>query len=147
MKFNVCLFPSINKIWTILNLMKTISLIILVLSVTITMPVTASDKDGMYMSRGDISCGEWSDDRKNGGSSETTATSWILGYISAYNAQTPDVYDITSGIEVGSISLSMDKFCRVFPLSHLSDGVQVLIESLWPNRQRTADDVNKVRDE
>ena len=127
--------------------MKTLGLIVLVLSVAITMLVKASDKDGMYMSRGDISCEEWSDDRKNGGSSETTDTSWILGYISAYNAQTPDVYDITSSIEVDSISLSMDKFCRVFPLSHLSDGVQVITESLWPNRQRTAEDVNTVRDE
>jgi len=120
--------------------MKRLSLILLVLSFTITTPVTAADKDGMYMSRGDISCGEWSDDRKNGGQSEITAKAWILGYISAYNAQTTDVYDITSGIDVGSISLSMDKFCRVFPLSYLSDGVQVLIESLWPNRQRTTDD-------
>ena len=127
--------------------MKTFSLIVLVLSVAITMPVTASDEDGMYMSRGDISCGEWLDDRKIGGSPETTATSWILGYISAYNAQTPDVYDITYGIEADSISLSMDKFCQMFPLSHLSDGVQVLIESLWPDRQRIADDVSIVRDE
>lgn len=127
--------------------MKTISLIIFVISITITIPVAASDKDGMYMSRGDISCSEWSDDRKNGGSSETTAKAWILGYISAYNAQTPDVYDITSGIDVDRISLSMDKFCRMFPLSHLSDGVQVFIESLWPNRQRTANDVNIIKNE
>jgi len=120
--------------------MKTLSLIVLVLSFAITTPATAKDKDGLYWILGARSCGEWVKDRKEGGWIETANMAWIVGYISAYNQQTPDVFNILGSTGLEGIYFWMDKYCQENPLDGVSYGMDVLVIELWPNRKRTADD-------
>jgi len=120
--------------------MKTLSLIVLVLSFAITTPVTAIDKNKQYGSLGKISCGKWIVARKTMGLDEIARIWWISGYITAYNGQTPDVFDILGNTDAESAHLWMDKYCQENPLSNLAEGMKGLTIELWPNRKRTKDD-------
>jgi len=120
--------------------MKRLSLIVLVLSFTFAAPATAADKDGNYVLIGRISCGDWVKDRKEESWALTANSSWLSGYITAYNIRTPDVYNILGSTDMESVRLWMDKYCQENPLSKLVDGMSVLTNELWPNRKRTVDD-------
>lgn len=120
--------------------MKRLSLIVLVLSFTFAAPVTALDKDGYYWHQGPVSCGDWVKDRKGDSWAQAVNIYWITGYITAYNNQTPDVYNILGSTDMESVFLWMDKYCQENPLSNLSSGMDILTEELWPNRKRTAGD-------
>jgi len=120
--------------------MKTLSLIVLVLSFAITTPVIAVDKNGTFSIQGASSCGNWVKFRKEDGWAAAGLQAWIAGYISAFNTQTPDVYSILGSTDLESALLWMDKYCQENPLKDLADGMFVLTDELWPNRKRTADD-------
>jgi len=120
--------------------MKTLSLIVLVLSFTFTTPTTAADKDGGYTSQGASSCGQWVESRKEDSWEKRVMQAWIAGYITAYNRQTPNVYHILGSTDLESVYLWMDKYCQENLLSRLSMGTANLTNELWPNRKRTADD-------
>ena len=120
--------------------MKRLSLIVLVLSFTFTAPVTAADKDRHFAAQGDIPCGAWVKGRKEEGSwPELVYISWITGYITAYNQQTPDVYSIRGSTGMESVYLWMDKYCQENPLGSLSSGMVLVTIELWPNRKRIHD--------
>jgi len=120
--------------------MKTLSLIVLVLSFTFTTPATARDMDNKYSAQGDKSCGQWVNFRNGGGWEHAAVIGWIAGYIAAYNRQTPDVYNITGSTDFDNVLLWMDKYCRENPLSNLATGMDDLTNELWPNRKRTKND-------
>jgi len=120
--------------------MKRLSLIVLVLSFTFAAPVTAADKDGLFSVQGNRSCGLWVKDRKESDWEDIADRSWIVGYITAYNSQTPDVFDILNKTDTQSVFLWMDKYCQENPLSSLVKGMEQLTIELWPNRKRTKDD-------
>jgi len=121
--------------------MKRLSLIVLVLSFTFTLPTMAVDKEGQYISIDDYSCGQWVEDsKKEGGWGETVLRNWIKGFITAYNLQTPDVYNILGSTDMKSIYLWMNKYCHENPLGTLVAGMSKLTKELWPNRKRTKDD-------
>ena len=117
--------------------MKTLSLIVLVLSFAITTP---ADKDGFFGSYDHYSCGEWVKYRAEGGFRENAGKWWIVGYLTDYNRETPDVIDILGNTDKESVYLWMDKYCQENPLRDLDNGMRVLTEELWPNRKRTKDD-------
>jgi len=120
--------------------MKTLSLIVLVLSFAITSPVIAADKDDRYLAQGSRSCGQWIEFRKEDGWQALVVEAWIAGYITAYNYQTPDVLNILGNTDITSVFLWTDKYCQENPLSRLHAGMDVLTKELWPNRKRTKDD-------
>jgi len=120
--------------------MKTLSLIVLVLSFAITTPAMAKDSKGGYETQGVRSCGEWVKNRKEDSWPETVQRTWVAGYITAYNMQTPDVYSILGSTDLESALLWMDKYCQENPLKDLTDGMQALIGELWQNRKRIKDD-------
>jgi len=120
--------------------MKRLSLIVLVLCFTFAAPVTATDKDKKFWVQGPVSCGEWISARKEDRIMVAAFEFWIIGYITAFNAQKPDVYNIMGSTDTRSVYLWMDKYCRENPISYVHSGMQVLTVELWPNRKRTADD-------
>jgi len=120
--------------------MKRLSLVVLVLSFTFAAPVTALDKDGYYWFQGTMSCGNWVKDRKEDSWNHIVDMSWISGYITAYNMQTPDVHNILGSTDLESVYLWIDKYCQENPLSKLAVGMEILTAELWPNRKRTKDD-------
>jgi len=112
-------------------------LLIIVLLFTFAL-VTAKDKDGQFESYDPRSCGDWVHARKVGGVNQTADATWISGYITAYNLQTPDVYSIIGNTtDMKSVYLWMDQYCRENPLSRMVEGMQVLTYELWPKRKRT----------
>jgi len=119
--------------------MKTLSLIVLVLSFTFATPIIARVNYD-YTAQGEESCGQWVNFRNEGGWELAYSFGWIAGYISAYNRQTPGVYNILGSTDIDSVILWMDKYCQENPLSNLTTGMDVLTDELWPNRKRTADD-------
>jgi len=120
--------------------MKTLSLIVLVLSFTFAAPATAADKDGRYSAQGKSSCGEWVKNRSVGKWPALTMETWISGFITAYNIYVSDVHSIIGNTDKESVHLWMDKYCQENPLSNLSYGMELLTIELWPNRKRTKDD-------
>jgi len=120
--------------------MKRLSLIVLVLSFAFAAPATAADKDGYSATQGNVSCGTWVKDRKEDGWQYVANINWIVGYITAYNRQVPDVYQILGSTDMASVYLWMDKYCQENPLGTLPKGMQLLTNELWPNRKRTQDD-------
>ena len=102
--------------------------------------ITAADKDGHFAAQGNVSCGRWVKDRKENRWLETANMFWVVGYITAYNREKPDVWQILGSTDVESVYLWMDKYCQENPLSDLADGMNVLTNELWPNRKRTKDD-------
>jgi len=120
--------------------MKTLSLIVLVLSFAITTPVMARDKNDEYSIRGPITCGVWVKDRQKDDWGHVSNALWIAGFFTAYNLQTPDVYDILGSTDLESALLWMDKYCQENPLSTLAGGMEFLTAELWPNRKRNKHD-------
>jgi len=120
--------------------MKQLSLIVLVLSFAITTPTMADDAEGAYSVQAPISCGNWVEHSKEDDWTNTANHYWVVGYITAYNRLTPDVYNIMGDTDAPSVYLWMDKYCQENPLNLLADGMVHLIVELWPNRKRTKDD-------
>jgi len=120
--------------------MKTLSLIVLVLSFAFATPIIARDNYNDYLAQGDKSCGQWVNFRNEGGFELAYSFGWIAGYISAYNRQKLGVYNILGSTDIDSVLLWMDKYCRENPLSNLATGMDVLTNELWPNRKRTKND-------
>ena len=115
----------------------------LVLGFTLTTPTKAVDENGFYEYVGDVSCGMWILERRtvtsgfvNSGNytAMLKITGWISGYLTAYNAQTPGVYDIQGESDMESISLWMDNYCLEHPLNQPAQGMEILTDALWPNR-------------
>ncbi|MCH8079978.1 MAG: hypothetical protein IIA06_09430 [Proteobacteria bacterium] len=94
----------------------------------------------MYSAQGNVSCGNWVKDRKKDSWQRIANINWIVGYITAYNKQTPDVLSILGSTDMESVYLWMDKYCQENPLSNLGIGMDVLTKELWPNRKRTKGD-------
>jgi hypothetical protein len=55
--------------------------------------------------------------------------SWILGFISGINVDTPDV-DFLAGTDPESLWSSIDKYCREHPLHDMGDAVSSLAMTL-----------------
>jgi hypothetical protein len=123
--------------------MKRLGLIMLVLGFTLTTPTKAVDENGFYEYVGDVSCGGWILERRavinefvnsRNYTNMLTIEGWISGYLTAYNAQTPGVYDIQGDTDMESISLWMDNYCLEHPLNKPAQGMEILTETLWPRR-------------
>jgi len=112
--------------------MKPLILIVLILSLTITMPAIAADKDGFVVAMGDITCEEWVSVRKK--NSYIYEEGWIAGYMSAYNLLTPEVINILGNTDMDSIYLWVDNYCQEKPLSSLFGAMRILTQELWPSR-------------
>jgi len=120
--------------------MKTLSLIVLVLSFAITTPAIAATDNGAYSTFGASSCGDWVKARKENKWVTVVQQRWIGGYLSAFNKQTYGVYNILGKTDMESAYLWMDNYCQANPLSSVIVGMEALTDELWPNRERIKDD-------
>lgn len=62
---------------------------------------------------------------------------WVSGYISAYNRQTPDTYDIANGQKSSSFILWLDRWCQSYPDKSLGSGMEKLTSELAKHRRRS----------
>lgn len=95
----------------------------------------ASDGGGAYALH-DETCKQYLIDRTK------TATTlphvaWVSGYISAYNRQTPDTYDIADGKNSANFIPWLDKWCQSNPDKSLGGAMRALTSELMANRRRS----------
>lgn len=118
------------------------SLFVLMLLFASTAAV-GSDDDGYYMELGRKSCGQYIEARTERGSKEANNLAWINGYVTAYNSVTPHTYDILAGTHTRRILLWLDNWCKANPLKYLAEGMQELVDGLYPTRQKTAQEAGR----
>ena len=112
--------------------MREALLILLCLSASLN--CNASDS-GKFYQVFDVTCREYLRDR----SSDATTlphVAWISGYISAFNRQTADTYDIAGGRTPNQFAPWMDRWCQANPEKPLSKAMEVLTTELWAARVR-----------
>lgn len=109
----------------------------------------ASDKDGYTAVVSGRSCGEFIEFRQkleepNADLSDTASVmdyshtlGWIAGYLSAFNWQTPDTYQILGNSDFKSAVLWLEKYCRANPSNDISRGMRALTIELYPRRHKT----------
>lgn len=73
--------------------------------------------------------------------SETATTlphvAWVSGYISAFNRQTPDTYDIANGQKSSNFIPWLDRWCQSNPDKSLGSGMEKLTSELSAHRRRS----------
>ena len=99
----------------------------------------AADAEGAYGSLRPESCREF---RRVTASDERTPSlmnirGWIAGYITAYNRQTPDTYDVLGVTEFDAALRFIDGYCKAHPLDNLTAAMEALTEDLYAKRHRT----------
>jgi hypothetical protein len=108
--------------------------------------VNASDVDGKFavsVPRGKVgSCGQYvaaRDERRTGEHrAENLHINWIFGYMTAYNTQTPDTYDIQGQTDLSEILVWLEDYCKQNPLHGFIDAMTLLMDELHPKRIRKA---------
>ena len=99
----------------------------------------AADADSAYSSQRPESCREFH--RLQSLDERTPALmnirGWIAGYLTAFNRQTPETYDILGLMEFEAALRFIDGFCKAHPLDNLAAAMESLTEDLYPRRHRT----------
>ena len=99
----------------------------------------AADADGAYWSQRPESCREV---RRLLSSQERTPAlmnlrGWVAGYITAFNRQTPETYDILGLTDFEAALSFIDGYCKAHPLDNLTKAMESLTEDLYPRRHHT----------
>lgn len=115
------------------------ALLVLALALAAAAPVRAADRDGAYFSQRPDSCREFLRVHRSGERRPEAAAvrGWIAGYITAYNRQTADTYDITGITEFDQVLQLVEKFCKDNALSNLGGAMEAVTEELHPTRYLT----------
>jgi hypothetical protein len=118
--------------------MKKLLLLMLLLASTMAW---GADKSERYQTMGVRSCEIFVQAQREDSWAKITIEAWIAGYITAYNYQTPNTYNILANRELDSIMLWLDNWCRANPREDLAGGMVVLTEELYPDRHKTPTEV------
>ena len=114
--------------------------IVLVLALAAnSVPLPAADHDRTYWSQRPASCRDFlrvyrADDRKP---ESEPVRNWVAGYISAYNRQTPETYDILGTTEFDRVLLAVERFCKDNALSDVGAAMEAVTADLYPARHQT----------
>ena len=102
-------------------------------------PLLAADKDRAYWSQRPTSCREYlkvyrPDERKP---ESEGVRNWIAGYITAYNRQTPDTYNIMGISEFEHVLQSIERYCKDNSLSDIGAAMETVTADLYATRHQT----------
>ena len=102
-------------------------------------PIFAADKDRAYGSQRPASCRDFlkvyrADDRRP---EFEPVRNWIAGYITAYNRQTPDTYDIVGTSDFEHVLQSVERHCKDDPFSNVGAAMEAVTADLYPTRHQT----------
>jgi len=112
-------------------------LLVLVL-LCVALPAFGADANRNYKTIGARSCGAYIDERNRLDDTRTMVAieDWVAGWITAYNVQTPDTYDIMGSADLKSVMLWIEDWCKANPLKHLSNAMDSFAEEQYPSRKR-----------
>jgi hypothetical protein len=114
-------------------------------SLAITLLAGASygnDEHGLFRVRGigSSSCGKYveaidhSEASVKAENDRYAFLSWVGGYLSRYNKQNEDVYDIFGYTDMPAVQLWLYNYCRRNPLNAFDEAADALILALYPSR-------------
>lgn len=119
--------------------MKRILFALIFCGTAVSAPAVAADNEGAYWSQRPESCREFR--RVTSSDKRTPALmnirGWIAGYLTAYNRQTPDTYDILGLSEFEAAMQSIENFCKAHPLENLTAAMEALTEEFHARRHQT----------
>jgi hypothetical protein len=109
----------------------------------VAMPgVYAKDFDGEFavFSVGGKSCGEYLRARHGGGRAQHDFTTWVQGYLSAFNLIVPNTYDILGTRDFDKVVQWLDSHCAENRATSFVNATALLTINLFPDRQNVAPD-------
>jgi hypothetical protein len=95
----------------------------------------ARDAGGSFATVEASSCATLLQDRKARGWAYNADTAWVAGYLTAYNALTPDTNDILGGTDLSGAMLRLQRYCEAHPADSLAQGMLALTAELYPGRR------------
>jgi hypothetical protein len=96
----------------------------------------ARDSAGSYATVEARSCAAFLRDQQAHGWAYDSDTAWVAGYLTAYNAQTPDTGDILGGSDLSSAMLWLQNWCKAHAADGLAEGMTALTADFFPRRYR-----------
>ncbi len=91
---------------------------------------------GSYATVGARSCAIFLRDQQARSWAYNADAAWVAGYLTAYNAQTPDTADILGGSDISSVLLWLQTWCKANGSAGLAEGMSELTKDLFPRRYR-----------
>ena len=96
----------------------------------------ARDASGSFDTVGAKTCAAFMSDHKAQSWAYNADTAWVTGYLTAYNALTPDTSNILGDTDVSGAMLWLQKYCLAYPDNGLADAMLALTAHLYPDRYR-----------
>jgi hypothetical protein len=93
------------------------------------------DAGGSYATVEASSCADLLQHRQARGWAYNADTAWVAGYLTAYNALTPDTNDILGGTDLSGAMLRLQRYCEAHPADSLAQGMLSLTAELYPARR------------
>jgi hypothetical protein len=96
----------------------------------------ARDSGGSYATVDARSCATFLRDQQARSWAYNADAAWVAGYLTAYNAQTPDTADILGGSDMSSVLLWLQTWCKANGAAGLAEGMSALTADFFPRRYR-----------
>jgi hypothetical protein len=109
-------------------------LIVTALGLLLQEPAGAADRMGTYtvFGRGSQTCAQWL--AKDSDAESRESGSWILGYVSAYNAWVHDGANLATGAAATEMIAWVARYCLEQPRRTLAEAAQALIYEMLSRR-------------
>ena len=90
----------------------------------------AAPSTRMVSGQGTSSCGSWTEERRSEPMVAIGTTSWVLGYLTAYNAYVAKNGNVQGGADANAIGAWLDNYCAAHPLDDIDTATRALISDL-----------------
>lgn len=77
---------------------------------------------------GSLSCHNYNKARASAGPELENIKSYAAGYLTAYNAFTPDTYDIAGGYKIDTVISSLDNYCDTKQVESLESALHHFVQ-------------------
>ena len=111
-------------------------IIVGVLLFVLSLNALAADKSGNYAiwGKGQKSCYRYTKDRSAG--TDEPYKNFIMGYLTAYNAMTPETYSISRDMKLDEIMTWLDDYCELKQMHGIESSLLEFITSQYEKRYR-----------
>ena len=117
----------------------------LIIAIVVVLPIEcwAADKNGEYRETypaDHVTCESFllaENECKHGRCLDLkTFSDWLMGYITSYNSNTPDTFDIAAKTDLKNSIIWLGNYCKQHPSNKYSQAAQSLMNELYPIRQK-----------
>ena len=111
-------------------------IIICLLISALMLPAQAMDKSGNYAiwGKGQKSCFRYLNEHSRDG--DETYRDYVMGYITAYNAISPDTYSVSKSMSLDEIMAWLDDYCETNKMSGLEQSLLAFVSHHHEGRYR-----------